>query len=379
VNPRAIGAALVAVAASGAGACTMPRYLSQAAVGQLELLTEARPIDEVVADPDVPERTRVLLAAIPGMKAFGARFGLDTARNYRTFTQLESDAAVWFVGAAPRLSLEPRKWCFPVVGCFTGVGWFDEADAVRHRAELERDGWDAMARPAIAYSTGGWFPDPVVSSMLSDEPDAWAELANVILHESVHATILVPDEPFFNEGAASYIADAMTDEWLVEVFGPDSPERLRYKSDQAQRAARVGRLLVAYQELEALYASAAPDRQKLARKRAIIDKVMTDLALRYRPNNASLVEVRVYQASRGGFARVHATCGGLAPMVAAARRLTRKDFQADLQEELDPVMAKLESLCRAPVDTKSAGPVAPAIRATPPRRKTGSPAAGSSG
>jgi predicted aminopeptidase len=379
VNARAIGAALAAVVAGTAGACTIPRYLSQAAVGQLELLTDARPIDEVIADPDVPERTRVLLAAIPGMKAFGARFGLDTARNYRTFTQLEGDAAVWFVGAAPRLSFEPRKWCFPIVGCFTGVGWFDEEDAVRHRAELERDGWDAMARPAIAYSTGGWFPDPVVSSMLSDEPDAWAELANVILHESVHATILVPDQPFFNEGAASYIADAMTDEWLVATFGPDSPERLLYRSDQAERAARVGRMLVAYQELDTLYGSAAPDRQKLARKRAIIDKVVADLALRYRPNNASLVEVRVYQASRGGFARVHASCGGLAPMVAAARRLTRKDFQADLQEALDPVMARLESLCRAPVDKKSAGQAAPAIRATPPPRKTGSPGEGSSG
>jgi predicted aminopeptidase len=353
VNPRAIGAALAAVVASASGACTLPRYLSQAAVGQLELLTDARPIDEVIADPEVPERTRVLLAAIPEMKAFGARFGLDTARNYRTFTQLEGDAAVWFVGAAPRLSLEPRKWCFPIVGCFTGVGWFHEEDAVRHRAELERDGWDAMARPAIAYSTGGWFPDPVLSSMLSDEPDAWAELANVILHESVHATILVPDQPFFNEGAASYIADAMTDEWLVATFGPDSPERLLYRSDQAERAARVGRLLVAYQELDVLYGSAAPDRQKLARKRAIIDRVMTDLALRYRPNNASLVEVRVYQASRGGFARVHATCGGLAPMVAAARRLTRKDSQADLQEELDRVMTRLIALCRAPAAVRA--------------------------
>jgi predicted aminopeptidase len=378
VNARAIGAVVAAVAI-GAGACTMPRYLSQAAVGQLELLTRARPIDEVIADPDVPERTRVLLSAIPGMKAFGARFGLDTARNYRTFTQLESDAAVWFVGAAPPLSFEPRKWCFPIAGCFTGVGWFHEEDAVRHRAELERDGWDAMARPAMAYSTGGWFPDPVVSSMLSDEPDAWAELANVILHESVHATILVPDQPFFNEGAASYIADAMTDEWLALTFGPDSPERLLYKDDQAERAARIGRMLVAYQELDAVYGSAAPDRQKLARKRAIIDKVMVDLALRYRPNNASLVEVRVYQASRGGFARVHASCGGLGPMVAAARRLTRKDFQADLQEELDPVMAKLESLCRAPVDKKSSAGGAPAIRATPPQRKTGSRGEGSSG
>jgi predicted aminopeptidase len=363
----------LAIAAVALGGCLMPQYLGQAAAGQLDLLTRARTLDEVIADPEVPARTRVLLSAIPGIKAFGARRGLDTARNYRTYTELETDAAVWFVGAAPPLSFEARKWCFPIAGCFTGLGWFDEEDAVRHRASLERRGWDAFARPAIAYSTGGWFPDPVISPMLSTEDDAWAELANVILHESVHATVLVPDQPFFNEGIAAYVADAMTDDWLVETFGPESAERALYQADQKERAARIERMLTTYRELDAVYRSAATDTVKRQRKAAIIDQVVADLKLRYRPNNASLVEVRVYQASRGGFARVHTGCGDLGRMVKAADRLTRDDFREELQEDLTPVMRRLADLCRG-----GTGTGAPAQSAPRTGRKTGPASAASS-
>jgi len=335
----------LALVAALAGGCLLPRYLEQAGEGQLELLANARPIDQVLADPRVDERTRILLSALPGLKAFGARYGLDTARNYRTYTVLESDAAVWFVGAAPRLSFESRKFCFPIAGCFTGVGWFHEDAAVAHRAQLERDGWDAMARPAIAYSTGGWFPDPVLSSMLSPEEDAWAELANVILHESVHATVLVPDEPYFNEGIASYLGDVLADRWLIENFGVESPERAGYQADQAERQTRRERLFAAYQDLDRLYRSDLPDAAKLAKKKAIIDQAVLDLRLHDRPNNATLVELRVYQASRKGFAATYEACGGAAPMIAAADRIRRSDFREDLQDDLAPVMARIVALC----------------------------------
>ena len=199
--------------------CLMSRYLSQAADGQLHLLTSARPVDDVIADESVAPRTRVLLAAIPEIKAYGAGHGLDTRHNYKTFVQLDDDNAVWFVGGSDPLAFKPTNYCFPIVGCFAGLGWFNEDDALADRARLERQGFDAIARPAAAYSTGGWFPDPVLSSMLGDSDDAYPELANVILHESTHATVLVPDEPYFNESFAEYIGDVLTDEWIVEHFG----------------------------------------------------------------------------------------------------------------------------------------------------------------
>ncbi|KAB2893677.1 MAG: aminopeptidase [Kofleriaceae bacterium] len=350
---RAIALLLAAVALGG---CLMTRYLAQAASGQLRLMSQARPIEEVIADPETPERTRVLLAEIEGVKAFGARMGLDTSRNYTKYVEVPASGTVWFVGAAPPLSFEARSWCFPIAGCFTGLGWFDEAEALRHRDQLLRDGWDAMARPAGAYSTGGWFPDPVVSSMLSPDEDAYAWLANILLHESVHATVLIPDEMYFNEGLAEYVGDALTDVWLVERFGPMSPERAAWTAGQAERRERVDRSFAAFQALDALYKSTQPDPAKLAAKARIIDELVEDLELWQRPNNASLVELRLYKAHYDGFARLEEACGDARTLLEVAGTLERSDFEESLQEDLTPVLALIEKRCR-----KNSGSARPAV------------------
>ncbi|MCB9559165.1 MAG: aminopeptidase [Kofleriaceae bacterium] len=349
-------ATVVAVAvAATVGGCLMPRYLAQAAYGQLDLLRKARPIDDAIRDPDVPLAIRELLAEVPAIKAWARQAGLSATRNYNTYVQLDHDYAVYFVGVAPRLSLTPLRWCFPIAGCFTGLGWFDEDDAIAQRDEMEARGFDAMARPASAYSTGGWFPDPLLSTMLpdgdprtGDEQTGYADLANVVIHESVHATVLVPDQPFFNEGIAEYIGDALADELLVEKFGEDSAEVAAYRADQAWRRTRTERMLKAYKDLEALYASATPDAEKLKAKAAIIDGLVADLGLWHRPNNANLVEVRVYTASYDGFAAVHQACGSLRAMISAGKRLGRGDFEKRLQEDLGPVLDRMKALCRKP-------------------------------
>lgn len=338
------------------GGCLMTRYLAQAASGQLRLLSRARPIEEVIADPETPERTRVLLAEIAGIKAFGARMGLDTSKNYKKYVEVPASGTVWFVGAAPALSFEARSWCFPIAGCFTGLGWFDEDEALRHRDQLLGDGWDAMARPAGAYSTGGWFPDPVVSSMLSPEDDAYAWLANVLLHESVHATVLIPDEMYFNEGLAEYVGDALTDVWLVERFGAESPERAAWMVAQEERRVRVDRSFEAFRALDALYKSDTSDAAKLAAKKHILDELVEDLELWERPNNASLVELRLYKAHYDGFARLEKVCGDARTLLTVAGTVTRADFEKELQEDLTPVLRKIEERCR-----KNIGSARPAV------------------
>lgn len=334
--------------------CLMTRYLSQAAVGQLDLLHHARPIAEVVRDPDVPLSTRELLATIPDIKAFAKLRGLHVTRNYRTFVQLDHDYAVYFVGAASRLSFTPRMWCFPIAGCFTGTGWFDEDDAVKFRDELEAQGYDAMARPATAYSTGGWFPDPLLSSMLPDgdpsTPDeltGFADLANVFLHESTHATVFIPDEPYFNEGIAEYVGDHLAGELLTERFGADSPEVAAYQWELAWSDAHTRREMQAYDELEKVYASSESDARKLKEKARIIDALVADLRLRHRPNNASLVELRVYLANYEGFGKAAAACGSTAGLVQAAKSVRRKDFEKALQEAFPKVLAKITRVCKS--------------------------------
>ncbi len=334
------------VLAAGSSGCLMTRYLAQATHGQFDLMARARPIDKVVADPNTPLRTALLLSAIPEIKDYGRSYGLSIRRNYTHYSALGRPAAVWFVGAADPLQFKPRKWCFPTVGCFAGLGWFDEDEAVQHKLSLEAQGYDAIVRPASAYSTGGWFPDPVLSTMLGGGDDAFPELANVILHESVHATVLVPDQPFFNESFATYVADTLTDHWIIGRFGRGSPEELAWSLGQATHLARTSRMLDAYHQLKKLYASALARDAKLARKAAIIDELVADLRLRRRPNNASLTETRVYNGGVEALIDAHRACGDLGRLVRAGKSLKRRDFAKTLQEDLVPIGKLLADRCR---------------------------------
>lgn len=339
--------AAVIVCAIALSGCLYTTYVAQAADGQFQLLGKAKPLQQVIDDPDTPLRTAMLLAEIPQIKTYGRSYGLRIRRNYDTYTVLGRSAAVWFVGAADPVSFKPRKWCFPIVGCFAGLGWFDEDEAVKWKLALEKEGYDALVRPASAYSTGGWFPDPVLSSMLGGGDDALPELANVILHESVHATVLVPDEPFFNESFASYIADQLTDHWIATRFGPGSPEELAWTLGQALHYPRTVRMLAAYEALKKVYESSKPRAQKLTEKAAIIDELVADLKLRKRPNNASLTESRVYNGGAAPILLAHRQCGDLAKLVRAATTLSRADFTKTLQEDLTPIAAILGQRCKA--------------------------------
>ena len=339
--------ALALLCAASLTGCLYTTYVAQGAAGQAELLSKARPIDEVIKDPKTSLRTALMLSEIPQIKQYGRSYGLKIRRNYETFTQLDRPAAVWFVGAADPVKFEPLKWCFPIVGCFAGLGWFDEQDAVDFEQKLEAEGYDALVRPASAYSTAGWFRDPVLSTMLGGGDDALPELANVILHESVHATIYVPDEPFFNESIAEYVADALTDHWIETRFGPGSPEEIAWTFGQALHYPRTIRTLAAYHELKALYDSSQPRAQKLTQKAKIIDALVADLKLRRRPNNASLTEARVYNGGAEALLDAHRACGDLRALVEAAKTLKRSDFKQSLQDDITPIGQLLGEKCRA--------------------------------
>lgn len=338
-------AVVVVLLSSG---CLYTQYVAQAAYGELDLLARAQPIAEVIRDPETPLRTALLLAEIPAIKRYGRSYGLRIGNNYNTYSSLDRPAAVWFVGAADPVAFTPRKWCFVIVGCFAGLGWFDEDDAVHAELQLEAQGYDAIVRPAAAYSTGGWFTDPVLSSMLGSGNDALPQLANVILHESVHATVLVPDQPFFNESFASYVADALTNHWILTRFGPGSLEDLSWTIAQAVHYPRVARILAAYRALQAVYSSAESRAAKLAEKAKIIDELAADLRLRKRPNNASLTESRAYNGGLVALVTAHRRCGDVASLIAAAKSLHRSDFQRDLQADLTPIAEILGERCRNP-------------------------------
>ncbi len=344
---RAVVVTFLALGSLASSGCLYTTYVAQAAKGQFELLGKARKIEDVVNDPDTPLRTAMMLAELPAIKDYGRSYGLKIRNNYKHFSALGRPAAVWFTAAADPVAFRPRKWCFPIVGCFAGLGWFNEDDAVKFKLEMEAKGYDAIVRPASAYSTGGWFPDPVLSTMLGNGDDALPELANVILHESVHATVLVNDQPFFNESLASYVADALTDNWIRLRFGPGSPEDVAWNLGQALSLPRVARMLSAYKALKAVYSSNRSRDGKLAEKAKIIDELMADLKMRKRPNNASLTEVRVYSGGAAPLLVAHRKCGDLRTLIDASKTLKRSDFKKKLEDDLTAIGELLAQRCVA--------------------------------
>ena len=338
------------VAALASSSCLGTRYVVQAGFGQLDLWSRARPIDEVLRDPDTDDRTRVLLSEVVHIKDYAAQHGLASKGNYTRYADLERRAVVWFVTASQPLAFEPKIWKFPIVGGFPYLGWFDQRAALAFRNSLEADGWEVFMRPVSAYSTGGWFRDPVLSTMLSDDDDAFRSLANVLFHELVHANVLINDQSIFNESVASFVGDGITADYLGERFGAESAELATYREELARERDYGERLSRAYADLDAVYTSDASDADKRADKRRIIDAVDRELRLGTRPNNAYLIQFKTYNAGFDSFENLRTACGGDWPrFLAAVKSLDGSSFSSEQQEDLAPAIQPLVAQkCLAP-------------------------------
>jgi predicted aminopeptidase len=328
--------------AAAHSACTSLHFVTQAAAGQLELAGAARPIPDVLADPKTAPRTRELLSEVVYVKRYARLNGLKVAGNYEKYVELDRDFPIWFVNASHPLAFRPKTFSFPIIGSFPGLAWFDEEDAKDFAAELEREGWDVNIRGVSAFSTGGWFDDPIVWSMLSSSPAAVGFLVNTVIHESVHATVLVKDEQYFNESLASYIADTMTDQYLRARFGPSSPELSMYVDANERSRVRAAELNGVYQALESVYTSKATRAEKLARKREIIDQLVASMRLAKRPNNATLIGFRLYQVGGDEFSSLYGACAqNWRRFLTAVSRVSAEDFGTPQRQDFGPVMAKV--------------------------------------
>jgi predicted aminopeptidase len=312
---RVVVLLLASLACSG---CTSVLYVVQAAQGQVELGYLARPIDEVVADKTVPDHTRSLLSRVASMKRFGEKHGLTPTKNYSEYVELDRPAVVWVVSACEPLRFQSKVWSFPIAGKVPYLGWFDWWDAESFAEDLREDGWDVHFRPAGAYSTLGWFQDPVLSSMIdrgaADSPaevdGALGDLANVVLHESVHATLYLPGQSLLNESLADFVADRLTARYLDAELGAQSPERLAWEANQKDSDRRRALMQRAYSRLERLYASAAPDAAKLAEKARVLAELRRELGLNREINNATLAQFKTYSSGEAELLALLDACGG---------------------------------------------------------------------
>jgi predicted aminopeptidase len=330
---------------SFASGCSTLRYVGQAASGQWELVSAARPIPAVIADPETPEQTRQLLSEVESVRRFAWQNGLDVAGNYRKYVELDRDYPIWFVNASAPLAFRAKVFSFPIVGSFPGLAWFDKRDAEAFRDQLGSQGLDVNMRGVSAFSTGGWFPDPIVWSMLSRSPGAMASLINTVLHESVHATVLIKDQQFFNESLASFIADTMTGQYLQLTSGEVLPkEFVAYESAKLSGRGRAKQLNEVYQELDAVYRGSLPDAEKYAQKKQIIDRLVQQMRLTNRPNNATLIGFRLYQVGGVNFSALYAACGNnWRRFLSAVSSVSPADFGKEQSSEIGPVLDALRA------------------------------------
>lgn len=359
-RPGSVARIALMLVALGGGGCFEFDYLLQAGEGQLDLLCRARSIDSAVANEDLDPQTRRLLGDVPNIKAFASRNGLVPTKSYEDFVDLERPYVVWVVSAAPPLSLEPKRWSFPIVGSVPYLGWFDKHLARNHADQMAADGWDVDMRGSSAYSTLGWFNDPVLSSMIERAPDADGELANVILHESVHATIYVAGQSEFNEGLATFVGDHLTVLYLTERFGGQSTQLIEWAEGEAQGKITQARLHRAYSDLKAVYASKDSDAVKLDKKRAYLSDLRAELRFRRPITNATLAGYDTYHGGAEAFGKLYDACGAdLTRLMTVAKAVKESDFGSGQASDLNPLVETLSARCKALMEPAPTAPAKP--------------------
>lgn len=335
-------ALLVIGAALAQAGCFEAGYVAQAAQGQLGIVCNTRDLDKAVRDDDVEAWKRALLAEVPGIKRFAESSGLVPTPSYEAYVDLPRPVAVYVVSASHPLKFEGVTWSFPIVGSVPYLGYFERDSAYDLADDLKEAGWDVDVRGARAYSTLGWFEDPVLSSMLEEGPSGPGELANTVLHESLHATVYIPSQSAFNESVASYVGDVLAERWLIARFGEGSPELLTYRDDLTGGEERTERLHRAYRDLDALYRSKEPREVILRKKKRYLEKLHDELEMARMPNNASLIGFRTYASGEAELKALGAACGGdMRRFVKAVAQTEAKLFDEPQQEDVAKVLDKL--------------------------------------
>jgi predicted aminopeptidase len=298
--------------------CSTLEYYQQLARGQLALLRAREPVAQVISDPGTPPTLRARLVAALQARAFASeRLGLPNNRSYRLYADIHRPYVVWNLFATPEFSLEPVQQCFPIAGCVAYRGFYEQGRARGAAALMRLQGLDVYLGGVEAYSTLGWFDDPILSSMVSWDSE---RLASLIFHELAHQLIYAPGDTSFNESFATFVEQEGTRQWR-EARGLPPLEQ----ASEARRAAFVQLVLGLRDRLGALYAQPMAPTLMRARKAASIEQFRQD----YRKlrdsrwggkgpydawvqgpiNNAKLLPFGLYDRYVPAFARLYERAG----------------------------------------------------------------------
>ena len=254
--------------------CDTLKYYSQGIQGHFKLVSQIQPIDEVVQQQNTLATTRKLLEKATLARSFAvSHLKLPDNESYKGYADLKRKRVTWNVIATKPLSMEPYQSCFPVTGCLSYRGYFSETGAKQFAHKLQDEGYETFIGGSTAYSTLGWFDDPIVSPMLANG-EAW--LIETLFHELAHQQLYIKDDSDFNEAFATTVGQNGVREWLKET----RPDGLPKYNDHLHRYNDFLKLLGATAEqLKTLYESDVDDASKLVTKQQIIDQLRQNYVL----------------------------------------------------------------------------------------------------
>ena len=340
-------------------------YIMRGAYEECRILWNRKPIPQVIANPELEPEIRTRLQTVLAVRDFAQdRLGLTVGGAYTTVSPVDTGAIVHVVMAAPRDSLEPYEWWFPIVGSVPYRGYFQESQAQALAAQMEAQGYDTMVRPAVAFSSLGFFNDPLLSSLLRLNK---VELAGVITHELFHRTYFLPSNATFDESAANYVGTRGAIEFFKDSEGDSAPDTVAARGifDSDLKFSRF--LLQAQAKLLRIYTSDLSNDEKLKRREVAFAEIKSDYAklkptlsglerfdLDKQPlNNAVLINYLIYFHDLDNFV--------------ALERINHGDLRATIQRIIelaktnpsDPFYAIWQAVNQAPSAQSSRGMTIP--------------------
>ena len=334
ISRRTIVILALAIAVASLMSCSSVGYYSQAVSGHLKLMNARQPIDALLKDDTTDPDLRQKLQTLVDARVFAVdTLNLPNNESYSTYAATGRAYVTWNVVAAEEFSLTPKTWCFPVAGCVSYKGYFKEADANDYAAVLAGEDYDVTIGGAIAYSTLGWFEDPVLDTMLRGGDIRYV---GTLFHELAHQLLYIKDDSNFNEAFASFVEQQGLRIWL-ESRG--ETERIARYDAFLKRSDQFNQLLKTTQNrLRDLYSQDLDNTQKRLRKQQVFELMQQDYSelkaswdgysgydnwFKRDVNNARLLAVATYRKWVPAFAALYREQGSSLPdFYAEAKKLS---------------------------------------------------------
>ena len=243
--------------------------------GQLNILWNSRPIDEVLSDSKIHDTIKQKLILIQEIKAFAVdSLGIKKSKNYTTYFDQQNKPLLYVLTGAAEFEMKNYEWSFPFLGRVSYKGFFKEEAGMLEEKELIKNGYDTDLGTVGAWSTLGWFNDPILSGMLKRNE---GNLANLIIHELTHGTLYVKDNVEFNENLASFIGEKGAIEFLKHKYGEESLELKIYRENKSDDEIFSNYILKGANQLDSLYKTfnnSSPVDMKRKEKLLLINKII---------------------------------------------------------------------------------------------------------